>query len=661
MLWNIAMGRKGRKRGTIGMMLTPVLAWWLAACTLHAQRIGASVGYETGMWLYRADLYSTASRSTERGAAGMTWRRESRWYDASFSFPRLLGSDTELEFGMAGGVSTGTNRRYLPDVQVLNTIPPSDSIISVVHRVRSDIDYHTSSLRAHLMARYSLYGPIVLEGGAWGQHRTAGSYDRSLRLTEPANARFINEEGYRSAENGRVLFINEDTTFSSPAFSWGGILGAGCDIPLTASFILHSSIRLHGDFGRMKDELSWHSLALGANIGLRFDLDPPEDPAAAIPSGPGTDSRAVPERAPLRASIDLYSEGAGGERVQSLPVRRRAETTTQHLPFVPAVYFADGDDRIPERYNLLAPDAGDFTADSLAGRDFRWLHYQGLNVLGMRLKEEAKEKISLLGLVGPGEPAGLGRRRAERVRGYLRDRWKVEERRVSVAERHGDAGAVIASGLSPALAGPVVSEWSVAGLDAPQIGLRPATDGGAGLKRWEIGVWLGERRIATYSSDGPAGEEMIDMGMVLDGLHEGAAPDLVAELTVEDSAGAIVVSKDRLPVRLEPPAGPGRKQATYLLLVPESAPLAVPVPELESIAAVVGAGNRITVRYPASGPQRDDATATYASHVAESLATLLRSRGTGDAAPVLAPEKPLQTKGMPEERLFRSAITVVVE
>lgn len=640
------------------MMLPAVLAWWLVACTLPAQQIGFSVGYETGMWLYRADIYSSASRSAEIGAPEMTWRRESRWYTASGFFPRMFGDHTGLEIGMAGGVSTGTNRRYLGDVQVLST-SPSDSIITAIQRIRSDIDYRTSSLRMHLIARHYLYGPFALEGGAWGERRTAGTYDRMLRLIEPANARFTNEEGYPSTENGRVLIYNEDTTFSSPAFSWGAVAGVACDIPLTTNFILHSSVRLRGDFGAMNDEISWHSLALGANIGLRFDLNPPAEDAAAIPSA---DPPAVPEHAPLRASIDLYSEGADGERVQSLPVRRLGETATQHLPFVPVVYFAGGDDRIPSRYSLLSPGAGNFTADSLAGRDFRWLHYQGLNVLGMRLKKEAGEKISLLGLVGPGEPAGIGRRRAERVRAYLRDLWDVEERRVSVAERRGDAAAVIASSPSQVIAGPVVSEWSVAGLDAPQIGLRPATDGGAGLKRWEIGVWLGDRRIANYSSDGPADEGVIDMGMVLDGLGEDSAnPDLVAELTVEDSAGAIVVSKDRLPVTLGPSAGSGRKRTTYLLLAPESALLPVSVPTLEAIADGAGAGSRITVRYPRSGSTSGAATADYAGQVAESLATLLRQRGITDATPVLAPEEPVPTEGVPEERLFGSAVTVVIE
>lgn len=108
------------------------------------------------------------------------------------------------------------------------------------------------------------------------------------------------------------------------------------------------------------------------------------------------------------------------------------------LPLLPIIFF-DGprDANIPQRYNSFTTsfDALDYVATLpvVDGKDVE-KYYQILNIIGQRLSNTDKAMLLLQGgySTEPGETAEVGRQRAETVRDYLVNIWRIDPKRIEV-------------------------------------------------------------------------------------------------------------------------------------------------------------------------------------------------------------------------------------
>jgi outer membrane protein OmpA-like peptidoglycan-associated protein len=107
--------------------------------------------------------------------------------------------------------------------------------------------------------------------------------------------------------------------------------------------------------------------------------------------------------------------------------------SVEALPVLNQIFFAEGSSRIPERYRLLDREGATvFTRDLLTGSALD-VYYHMLNLIGKRLQEIPSATLTLNGYRNSRESdPRLGAMRAESIRRYLVDVWRIPQRRIMV-------------------------------------------------------------------------------------------------------------------------------------------------------------------------------------------------------------------------------------
>ncbi|MCS6808431.1 MAG: OmpA family protein [Candidatus Kapabacteria bacterium] len=104
------------------------------------------------------------------------------------------------------------------------------------------------------------------------------------------------------------------------------------------------------------------------------------------------------------------------------------------------IFFDEGQSVIPSRYKMFktSQEAEHFDEERLRGETLD-KYYHVLNVFGSRLRKFPKSMITIVGCndaTSPNEKrAGLSRARANAVLSYLRDIWKISEKRMKIVVR----------------------------------------------------------------------------------------------------------------------------------------------------------------------------------------------------------------------------------
>jgi len=151
---------------------------------------------------------------------------------------------------------------------------------------------------------------------------------------------------------------------------------------------------------------------------------------------------AVVQELPRKDSITLALSvtGISADRRDSIhPVLRIEEYRSSYLqPLLNYIFFEEKSGGIPNRYVMLNSDGTDnFSIPSLSASQTLTTYHHLLNIVGKRLQENPAATITLTGTtagVTDGD-ATLAKARAENVKAYLTDIWKVDSSRISVVAR----------------------------------------------------------------------------------------------------------------------------------------------------------------------------------------------------------------------------------
>lgn len=626
------------------MLLSPIIAF-----SQQWPVVTVEGGYEYGMRLRVDEITSVPGRHERTDLPVHKDYNSTVRMGLGILLPRILGPDIGLEVRATAGYSTLAMRRERERVRVMLPDPTDpDIFVSVDQVIHYDVSARMTTLGLDLVASHNLFGGLYAEVGLWSGYRVNSSFKRYNELVEPPNAQF-------SSSDSTVLLLEQGTDFAVSRMAAGSIVGLGYDIPLFSMLKLRPTIRLHADINSIinYNRPFWRDFSLGGGLAMILDGNGYPEFGDLPPLEP-------PDRQ-LRASVDLYCQNDAGERFQTLPVRRSITWHRGYFPFIPYFRWDRGSEHIPDQYTLLS-SAGQFTADSLAVTDPLRVHHNGLNVLGMRLRSMGGV-VRLMGGTAAGEPVRLGIRRAERLRKYLHEVWGVDPSRVMVESDRGIGAHVKIAGAARELTAPVLVEWRSEDLNAPQIGVSPSVEGGAGLKSWELVIRHGRRDVARQSSGGGR-QDVLDMGLILRDLEaDTGSAELVAELTVIDSAGERAVALDRMPILMDTAAGRSTERTrTFFMFLPSGNELPGAIaPPMDSIITAVQKDSRISVHYHRLPAANAEAALRHAEQVAGRLGTLLLQHGLGHLNPEMVPDDTYEQNASPEASMFDAVVTVVVE
>jgi outer membrane protein OmpA-like peptidoglycan-associated protein len=491
--------------------------------------------------------------------------------------PSLFGGP----IGLAGSATVGMASGEF-------TAPPAEPVRVVDDRtgelVQLDrffaLKYRETSIALDLLARYGLGEWWSLSAGASFGYRLRGSFSQSDNVRGPGNYRFPDGRSEHEMAAGAAPVAG--------GLTYGPSLLAACEIPFAGSALLEPGISVRMNLASPVAGMSWREYEIGGRVALLFGAGgassapapvppsvlTPEPPAIAevspLPIQPVA-AQALPEPAPkprprLRASIDLAGLDTVGRRVPIGRVVVNELLYRRVAPLLPAIFFDRDSVLLPGRYAALTSREADaFSIDSLSTVDLLDLQHHTLDVIGARMRRDRSARLALAGSVSKDEEGSLAGLRVETVAGYLRDVWGIDRSRISLRrggfmgrsnEATGDGRAdnrrVELSSNVEAITAPVLTERVARDFNPPAVIMSPAIDAEAGVKSWHVELRQNGNIVARYSGTGPAELDPASLRWRLseDALDAGLAP-LVAELSVEDSAGGVTTASAEVPLTME--------------------------------------------------------------------------------------------------------------
>ncbi len=291
------------------------------------------------------------------------------------------------------------------------------------------IDAYISTIGLEPLIGYRLTSAWSLWGGIRGAYVARRSFDQVETLIQPADrGTFLDGTRTRNAYSGQ---IPNASTFSAALLG-----GTSYMLPLNAAgtWFLAPEIFYQQGLTPVVKDLTWNASALRAGIAVLYmpkKEAPPPPPPPPPPAKPPA----------IAAKLEAAGVEADGTLHPAASIRIEEFISTQMIPLLNYVFFAENSSTLPARYQILPRDStGRFDAATLESHETLFLYHHVLNIIGSRMRKHPEAALTVIGCnADEGIEKGnrdLSRKRAETVRDYLRDTWEIPENRISIDYRN---------------------------------------------------------------------------------------------------------------------------------------------------------------------------------------------------------------------------------
>jgi len=468
------------------------------------------------------------------GAAGTgTARAHTAWAGCAFVDPRFVGPEFGVRIDAALGVSTGLFESDPFGVDVLDSA--TGALTATTNRFTLATTLGAVRMGSELQWRPSAGTAVGF--GLWGSRRFALEVVEREEILAPDTARF--PAGARQ----RVIHAGDD--LAGQGFRYGLSASIGGRLLMNESLVLEPSLTASVDLPALDDGLSSRAWSFGARLSV------------LMPYGATGGSRSQLAGRIPGLQLDLYA--VDGESISQIGDLRAVEVVHRRIvPLIPVVFF-DGEAPVfPRRYVLIDRAAADtFSVAELASLEPLAIARRVLDVIGWRLRLATEAKVTLVASSAAAAQDDIARGRAELVRAYLTDVWRVEPDRVSVKVESKSGPTVpaveIRSSLRALVEDPIDLEWVERAYAAPTIAMERIIPREGGLRRWAIELKRLGSRVAYFEGEGfPDGRELSGHIMLDSISGHGSEAPIVGDLAVENMYGVRDTAHDELPLRTVP-------------------------------------------------------------------------------------------------------------
>lgn len=282
--------------------------------------------------------------------------------------------------------------------------------------VDQTVEFTAFDAQLALRMRAALFGGLHLSGGALLARTIRHLETHKQIAVAPAELLFANGQ--------RVLTLESGTLYRPAALSAALDAGIEYDLPIARSATLTPEASASFPLSSRTTDGAWRSIALRFGASLRFGFGAAD---TVMPPPPPPDTPAViAQRSPaLVLSV--------GTEPRVVSVRIDEYDSTEVLPLFNQLFFSETSADLRREYRRLTPSETEtFTNRDLVGSALD-VYYHLLNIVGRRLREFPDATLAVNGYHNGRETApGLALRRAEAVKRYLQEVWKIADRRVKV-------------------------------------------------------------------------------------------------------------------------------------------------------------------------------------------------------------------------------------
>jgi len=412
--------------------------------------------------------------------------------------------------------------------------------------------YEESSIELDARWRGVVAGPLGVSAGLGLGYRVNGTFQRTERIIDQSDFRF---------DSGLVErpLVGVEGLASSP-LRLSGTVGIDLDIPIAPGITIVPLARLSIDPFGPDDQGRLGSVDLSIGARLLWSSPPPPHtpempPLAATDTGGATPRILAtdPKKTRLTASVEIYGVDEADRRLPAATVTIYETISQLRIPPPRWIPFDRNSSAHHGRREQRSADR--FDADSLTIMTSDQIEKNVLPLLADYLRRETGIDVRLEGQIQRGERKELATERARNIRDYLIDVQEIASERVTISPPTSEAqrGGVRVD-LVPEMPRSVINlEMRTRSVIPPLLAIDREYNSDAGIRRWRIEIFHGSRRVGIFSSDS---SESTDSSLNWDISPSEATTgrsSLVAELTVEDSAGTTARTRAPTPLIFDRP------------------------------------------------------------------------------------------------------------
>ncbi|MBL7975444.1 MAG: OmpA family protein, partial [Candidatus Kapabacteria bacterium] len=263
------------------------------------------------------------------------------------------------------------------------------------------------------------------------------------QILSPSSAVFSNGSKLRNQRSGSLPLA----TSLLPSLQ----LGVSYRISVSTSNKWHlvPSVSYSPTLGNIISSAPWTVQSYRAGIAIEYsyysvdklpELPPPPPPVIDTPKVIIAVKTPPPPPAKLEVvkPLEIKLTGQNGKPIDTVVVTNVVATTM--FAMMNYIFFDSSSAAIAERYTQLdETQAASYRPAQLEGKGTLGIYYNSLNTLGFRLRQ-SKSKITLIGCnSNSGTEKGnleLSRKRAETIRDYLVNIWKIDTKRIGIVARN---------------------------------------------------------------------------------------------------------------------------------------------------------------------------------------------------------------------------------
>lgn len=277
--------------------------------------------------------------------------------------------------------------------------------------------------------------PLYFEVGPTLLLPINGSYKYTEQITSPSNAQFrLNSQTGRTLDDGEISGLQS---------VFGVTVATGINIPLSEEFKLFLEVQYSPVFDNLTNNLrsgeEWKATNFSGTIGFRYAIG-------------GDWYQVIPPSPPIARKPDTSKKGGGSTTPDTLfeagavtpeglkdtvIINKRKIQSTEYHALLPYVFFERDSAIIPSRYKQLdKKSVKNFEIERIPRGNTLGVYYHLLDIVGQRLRRSKSGTIKITGCLSQFETdTSLARRRAEAVRDYIVNTWRIRPNRVEVTVR----------------------------------------------------------------------------------------------------------------------------------------------------------------------------------------------------------------------------------
>ncbi len=429
-----------------------------------------------------------------------------------------------------------------------NTNPATDVY------AKNTIDASLMSIGLDPYARFTFFDRVNSTIGFRIGYMFNGKFDQKEQITKPDNVTFLGGSVTRNERN------NEEIPAFNPLQVWG-LFGLSYDFPIGKKILLSPEINYYLPFIDLTD-VYWKTASLQFGLSLRIPIFPDEriiikdtvynrDTTDVLMTNINNERiilldikrdykeikqgntiiqrtsiaesyrREIPDKKILSCSVLTEAIASDGTKQKNPRVIVEETETEELFPILPQVFFPEKSTALSETgvRVLTRLEAQDFTEAKLPWKTLD-LYRDVLNIIGLRLKQHASDKITFTGTNnGTANESGnfaLSEKRALAVKDYLVETWGISESRIAIQKRGipempsnsqspdgiAENSRAEISSKDNAILQPVSLKDVRRTANPPVVEILPEANAEAGLASWQIDLSQDGNKIRQYSGDG---------------------------------------------------------------------------------------------------------------------------------------------------------------